>query len=102
MSKNKRDNRERRLITELLQMAGITINGTNPWDIRVNDERLYPTLLHSGSLGLGESYMAGWWDCEQVDQLIARLIKADLERQVKQNLKFQIRLLLDKFINFQN
>lgn len=102
MSKNKRGNREQRIITDLLKLAGIAINGTNPWDITVHDSRVYPALLHEGSLGLGESYMAGWWDCEQLDQLIARLIKADLENHVKKNVNFQIRVLLSKFINFQN
>lgn len=102
MSKSKRGNREQRLITNLLNIAGISINGQNPWDIQVNDSRVYSALLHKGSLGLGESYMAGWWDCEQVDQLIARLIKADLEKHVKESLKFQIRMLLSKFINFQS
>ena len=102
MSKNKTGNREQRIITDLLRLAGIAINGTNPWDIIVHDNRVYPALLHEGSLGLGESYMAGWWDCEQLDQLIARLIKADLENQVKTSVKFQIRMLLSKIINFQN
>ncbi|KJS02479.1 MAG: cyclopropane fatty acyl phospholipid synthase [Desulfobulbaceae bacterium BRH_c16a] len=102
MSKNKRSNREKEIIEKLLGSAGITINGTNPWDIKVNDERVYPALLHEGSLGLGESYMAGWWDCEQVDQLITRLIRADLESHVKKCMKFEIRMLLSRFINFQN
>jgi cyclopropane-fatty-acyl-phospholipid synthase len=90
------------MITDLLRLAGIIVNGPNPWDIMVHDERVYPALLQHGSLGLGESYMAGWWDCEQLDELIARLIKADLESHVKQDLKFQIRLLLGAFINLQN
>ncbi len=102
MSENKRDNHEQRLVSKLLSLAGITVNGPNPWDIKVHDSRVYQALLHGGSLGLGESYMAGWWDCEQLDQLIARLIKADLEKRVKQSLKFQIRMMLNKFINFQS
>jgi cyclopropane-fatty-acyl-phospholipid synthase len=102
MNINKRSKNEQQIVTDLLQLAGITINGSNPWDIKVNDERVYPALLHDGSLGLGESYMAGWWDCEQVDELIARLIEADLENKVKKNINFQIRLLLDRFVNFQN
>lgn len=102
MDKYKRSKSEQQIVTDLLQLAGITINGINPWDIKVNDDRLYPALLQDGSLGLGESYMAGWWDCEQVDKLIARLIRADLESQVKKNIKFQIRMLLSRFVNFQN
>ena len=25
-------------------------------------------ILRSGSLGLGESYMDGWWDCRRLDE----------------------------------
>ena len=49
---------------ELLLKAGIAINGTHPWDIRVHDERVYDRIFSSGSLGIGESYMDGWWDVE--------------------------------------
>jgi cyclopropane-fatty-acyl-phospholipid synthase len=65
--------------------AGIRIGGNDPWDIRVRDERFYARLLRDGSLGLGESYMAGWWDCERIDELICRLLREDLERKVKEN-----------------
>jgi hypothetical protein len=48
------------LVHEILASAGITINGTMPWDIRINDERFYERIALEGSLGLGESYMDGW------------------------------------------
>ena len=48
---------------KLLTHAGITINGTQPWDIQVHNEKLYQRVIAEGSLGLGESYMEGWWDC---------------------------------------
>jgi cyclopropane-fatty-acyl-phospholipid synthase len=102
MSTKKRKNHEKQVVIELLQLAGVTVDGSNPWDIKVKDDRVYPALLREGSLGLGESYMDGWWDCEQVDQLIARLIRADLENQVKQNRKFLLRMLLSRFVNFQD
>ena len=102
MLKTKRKIHEKQLVTELMHLAGVTIDGDNPWDIRVRDERVYAALLREGSLGLGESYMDGWWDCEQVDQLIARLIRADLENKVRQNRKFLLRMLLGRFVNFQD
>ncbi len=49
-------------ITKLAQYAGITINGEEPWDIKVHNENFYSALLRGGSLALGESYMQGWWD----------------------------------------
>ncbi|HEX7794137.1 MAG TPA: cyclopropane fatty acyl phospholipid synthase [Vicinamibacterales bacterium] len=61
------------VVTELLALAGATINGDRPWDLRVHNEGLYDRLLREGSLGLGESYMDGWWDCDQLDDLFHRL-----------------------------
>lgn len=59
----------------LLESADIQVNGNRPWDPQVHNRRLYMRLLRGGSLGLGESYMEGWWDCAQLDEFFARLIR---------------------------
>ena len=58
----------RGMVEELLGLADIQINGNRPWDLQVHDARLYRRALAQGSLGLGESYMDGWWDCEALDE----------------------------------
>ena len=58
----------REIIEQLLSGAGVRVNGPDPWDIQVRDERFYARVLKDGSLGLGESYMADWWDCLQIDE----------------------------------
>ncbi len=63
----------------LLSAADIQIGGSRPWDIQVNHTRLYERVLHEGSLGAGESYMDGDWDCPQVDQLFDRVLRASAE-----------------------
>jgi len=70
----------------LLLETGIGINGPEPWDIRVHDERFYARILKDASLGLGESYMEGWWDCLRIDEFICRLLKGGLEEKIKGNL----------------
>ena len=55
-----------------LKTADITMNGNNPWDIQVRDPNLYRRLLLQGSLGLGEGYQAGEWDCADIPGFIAR------------------------------
>jgi len=35
--------------------------------------------MGQGSLGAGESYMDGWWDSEQLDELFHRVLRARLE-----------------------
>lgn len=73
----------KKVLEELLISAGIKINGNNPWDIKVHDERVYKRILAEGSLGLGESYMDGWWDCDAIDELLTKILKADLQKKVK-------------------
>ncbi|MDR3629752.1 MAG: cyclopropane fatty acyl phospholipid synthase [Desulfocapsaceae bacterium] len=101
-ARKRRIHHDKEVMTRLLATAGVTVNGSNPWDIKVKDDRVYSALLRQGSLGLGESYMDGWWDCEQVDQFIARLISANLENCVRRNKSFLFRTLLGRFVNFQD
>jgi len=42
------------VIRELLDTAGIKINGSQPWDLQVHDDRLYERVLRDSSLGLGK------------------------------------------------
>lgn len=70
------------VIRDLVAEAGISINGDAPWDIRVHDERLYQLILTRGSLGLGEAYMEGMWECERLDQLFHRLLSSNAEEKI--------------------
>jgi cyclopropane-fatty-acyl-phospholipid synthase len=63
----------------LLGAADISTDGKRPWDMRVNSPRLYRRMLSEWSLGVGESYMDGDWDCERLDQLFDRILRADIE-----------------------
>ena len=71
-----------RHVRELLELAQVEIGGHQPWDIQVHDDRLYRRVLSEGSLGLGESYMDGWWDCASLDAFMYRVLRADLDREV--------------------
>ena len=68
---------------ELLALAGVGLDGAQPWDLRVRDERLFARVLAQGSLGLGESYMDGWWDCERLDGFFTRILAAELDTKVE-------------------
>ncbi|MGH8310149.1 MAG: cyclopropane fatty acyl phospholipid synthase [Steroidobacteraceae bacterium] len=69
----------RRAMVDLLARADIAIDGSAPWDIRVLDERMFRRVLAQGSLGAGESYMDGWWDCPQLDEMMRRILQARLD-----------------------
>ena len=57
----------------LLSGLGITLNGNEPWDLKVHDQRLYDRVFSGGTLALGESYMDGWWDVGDLSGFFARL-----------------------------
>src|SRR5690606_7912090 len=35
------------------------------------------------TLGLGEAYMDGWWDCQALDEFICRALRAQLDNQTR-------------------
>ncbi len=65
-------------LSQLLAEAGVEINGTQPWDIRVNKPSFYKRVIFGGTLGAGESYMDGDWDCDALDELFSRLYKLNI------------------------
>jgi cyclopropane-fatty-acyl-phospholipid synthase len=73
---------DRRMFAELLAPAGVALDGEAPWDIRVLDERMFRRVLAEGSIGAGESYMDGWWDCPQLDEMTRRVFTAQLDRSL--------------------
>lgn len=85
----------------LLARAGIAVNGHGPHDLQVHDERFYARVLAQGSLGLGESYMDGWWDCERIDEMIARVQNAGIQETLKPSLSLLFDVLMAKIVNRQ-
>ncbi|MBI3494626.1 cyclopropane fatty acyl phospholipid synthase [Candidatus Saccharibacteria bacterium] len=75
--------RDKRIVINLLRHAGIEINGKKPYDIQVHDERFYRRALRHQGLGIGEAYMDGWWEAKSIDQLITRVLNAELENKVR-------------------
>jgi cyclopropane-fatty-acyl-phospholipid synthase len=41
--------------------------------LQVNDQRAYRAVLSSGSVGLGSSYVAGWWDADDLTEFLRAL-----------------------------
>ncbi len=70
-------------IQQLLDLADVRIDGGRSWDLQVHNEDLFARVLAEGVLGLGESYMDGWWDCERLDEFFHRVLGADLERKIR-------------------
>jgi cyclopropane-fatty-acyl-phospholipid synthase len=91
----------REAVEDLLRAADIRIDGARAWDIQVHDERFFPRLLAGGTLGFGESYMDGWWDCEALDEMCCRAIVARLEQRFAFSLRNLLALALSLGLNRQ-
>lgn len=66
-------------LRQLLNQAQISLDGSHPWDIRVRDPVFARRVLAQGSLGVGESYMDGQWDCERLDEMMYRVFRAGVD-----------------------
>jgi cyclopropane-fatty-acyl-phospholipid synthase len=89
------------VVQRLLSQAGVEIDGSSPWDIQVHNPGFYRRIITQGSLGLGESYMEGWWTCVAIDQFFHRIISADLHKQAKITLHEKISILFRHLFNVQ-
>ncbi|UTF59576.1 cyclopropane fatty acyl phospholipid synthase [Gilvimarinus sp. DA14] len=91
-------------ISALLALADIQVNGQRPWDIQIHNPDTYARILSRGSLGFGESYIEGWWDCDALDEMFTRLLHARLPTKLKGMAK--VRLVLSAaqhgLFNFQS
>lgn len=74
-------------VQKFLSPADVRIGGERQWDITVSNDEFYPRVLRNGSLGLGESYMDGWWDCPALDEFFTRILSAKLDREARRNLR---------------
>ncbi|MBN1336395.1 MAG: cyclopropane fatty acyl phospholipid synthase [Deltaproteobacteria bacterium] len=89
-------------IEQLLDQAGIVVGGDRPWDLRIHHPGFYRRVLTQGALGLGESYMDGWWDCPALDQAIDRILRADLEAKVRGSLTLTWHVWKSRLLNLQS
>lgn len=88
-------------VEKLLASADIHINGGRPWDIQLHRADVLNRALAYGNLGLGEAYMAGDWDCEHLDQMFSKLLRARIDEQVNpRHLAFYA--LKNRFLNAQS
>ncbi|MDO8474301.1 MAG: cyclopropane fatty acyl phospholipid synthase [bacterium] len=91
--------KEKQIIESLLEGTGITINGNNAYDPQVHNEDFYGRVLRHGSLGLGESYMDGWWDCARLDQFFHKILAVDLDNRFKYNWDVISRFVWNSLLN---
>lgn len=94
-------NRYWRSLEALLRGAGITLNGPQQYDPQVHNERFCERALREGGLGLGESYVAEWWDCDQLDELACRVLTHNLLAETRNGWRARLSALQHRLFNLQ-
>ena len=89
------------LLQDFAAKADICINGSRDWDIRIHNNAAYERILRQGTLGLGEAYMDGWWDCPRIDEMVRRAINACLDRQAARSLSALLHKAMMRCMNLQ-
>jgi cyclopropane-fatty-acyl-phospholipid synthase len=92
----------KKTVQDILALAGVEINGSNPWDIAVHNDGFYRKVLTEGELGIGESYMDNWWDAGKVDELIFKIVSARLEEKVRLKFSIILKILSARIVNLQS
>ena len=90
------------VLTSMLAEVDIRVGGDRPWDIRVHNEGLYKRVLREGTLGAGEAYLEGWWDCDQLDVMFCKALHAHLEDKVRRNLPNALIVASQLLFNLQS
>jgi cyclopropane-fatty-acyl-phospholipid synthase len=67
-------------VNALLAPAGVVLDGGRPWDPQIHHPRALSRLLLHGTLGAGDAYVDGEWDCRALDDFTARLLTAGADR----------------------
>jgi cyclopropane-fatty-acyl-phospholipid synthase len=86
---------------KIIEPTGIKINGSNPWDIKIINPKFYNRVKAEGSLGLGESYMDGWWECDKLDEFFTRIMSYDIQNKLGLSLPVIFGFIQAKLFNLQ-
>ena len=92
----------RRLLQNELAGCDIELNGPRPHDLQVYDVRALDRIARHGSLGLGESYIDGQWDCERIDEMVERMLRQALHQRFSNTAGHRWLELLSRLRNLQS
>ena len=90
-----------RIVSILFGRAGISVGSSSEDDICINDPSFFSDLLFGGSIGLGDSYIAGKWDSNRIDELVFKILSSGIYQKVSRlyNIVWSV---AGKFSNPQN
>jgi len=98
---NSGENAEK-IVREIFESADVGVDGKRPGDMLVKNKAFYGRLVRDASIGLGESYMEEWWECEQLDLCIEKLLRADIKRRIQGSMRMKLLTLQALVTNMQS
>lgn len=90
----------RAIVEDALTLGDIRIGGDRPWDLQIHDDRFFRRVLADDALGLGESYVEGWWDAEALDAFFFRLLGIDLGA-LRMSMRRTVTVVKERLLNRQ-
>lgn len=99
---NNENARAEAVVREIFDSARVGVEGREPGDILVKNKGFYGRLLREASIGLGESYMDGWWECEALDLFIEKLLRIDIKKKIAGSLRLKLLTLQSIVTNMQS
>lgn len=94
-------NRLKDVALEILYKADIELDGPRSSDLHVHDDRFYTQVLRDRELGLGETYQAGWWSAEKLDEFLIKVVTAGLADRIKNSPQLLALALRARLVNRQ-
>lgn len=88
-------------LADRLERADIRIDGARMWDLQIKDDRFFGRIRHEGSIGLGESYVDGWWECKRLDELAHRVFSTGIVGSYGTDHATRVLRLKSKIFNLQ-
>jgi len=86
---------------QLLAHADVKLDGPRPWDLRILDPAVSGRVAAEANLGLGEAYMDGQWECDDLEDLFTRMLSAQLHKKIKPNLALLAHVAKSALLNLQ-
>ena len=92
---------EKDRIIGLLGDAGVRVNGSDPWDLQIKSDDFWTRLFAQGSLGLGEAYMDGLWECADLAEFFNRVLRFGINNKLPVTANLVVQVAQAKLLNMQ-
>lgn len=92
----------RKRFESALSHSGIVLDGPNPWDPQIHNQKMFWRIIARGTLGAGEAYVAGEWDCPRLDEMTGRLLNFRIDEKWDARSQISRHRMFSRVLNFQN